>query len=76
MGHRVDNRAWYSYQGAVTAPQSWVECNVQKMTLADNLREVSAVQASVEGPSKVGRVPQPQSVQTGVSQPVGDGQEG
>jgi len=49
---------------------------VQKMTLADNLREVSAVQASVEGPSKVGRVPQPQSVQTGVSQPVGDGQEG
>jgi len=46
------------------------------MTLADNLREVSAVQASVEEPSKVGRVPQPPRVQTGVSQPVGDGQEG
>jgi len=46
------------------------------MKLADVLREVSAVQASVEGPSKQGRVPQPQSVQTGLSQSVGDGQEG
>jgi len=46
------------------------------MTQADVLREVSMVQASAEGPSKQGRVPQPQSVRTGLSQSVGDGQEG
>jgi len=43
------------------------------MTLADDLREVSAVQASVEGPSEQRGAPQPQRVQTGWLQPVGDG---
>jgi len=44
-----------------------------KMALVEIYREVSALPASVEGPSEQQGAPQPQRVQTGRLQPVGDG---